>query len=112
MSRRTLRPIGYVDLTLKLKENKKRGIWEGVCLELGTATFGDTMEETLAELREMITLDLNGLERIGERERFFKKNGITLHRITTRRQLARIPVTSQEGEIYTPIRQQIFPTAA
>ncbi|MBA7535852.1 hypothetical protein ES705_28110 [subsurface metagenome] len=112
MSRRAPRPIGYVVLTLKLKQNKKGDVWEGVCLELGTATFGDTVEETLAELRELITLDLNGLEQIGERERFFKKNQITLHRIGTRPQPVRTPVTSQKGELYTPIRQQIFPAAA
>ena len=112
MSRRAHQPIGYVVLTLKLKQNKKRGIWEGVCLELGTATFADTMEDTLAELRELITLDLNGLEQIGERERFFKKNRIALHRTSTRPQPARTPVPSQTGEIYTPIYQQIFPAAA
>ena len=38
------------------------------CLELGTASCGDTIEEAFTNLEEAIWVHLNELEAIGERE--------------------------------------------
>lgn len=46
------------------------------CKELGTATFGNTLEEARDSLNEAIELHLNTLEDVGERKRFLKERGI------------------------------------
>lgn len=67
---------GYVRLTCKFyKENRK---WVAFCDELGTSTFGRTLDEAERRLKEAITLHLNTLEDVGERERFFRENNIPL----------------------------------
>ena len=48
------------------------------CLELGTASCGDTIEEAFANLEEAIWVHLNELEAIGERERVFQENNIVI----------------------------------
>ena len=66
----------YVALTLSFE--REGDVWVGVCLELGTSTFADTLEECQSELQEFVEENLNLLEEVGERDRFFKKWGITL----------------------------------
>ena len=66
----------YVALTLSFK--REGDVWVGVCLELGTSTFSDTLEECQSELQEFVEENLNLLEEVGERDRFFKKWGITV----------------------------------
>ena len=66
----------YVALTLSFE--REGDVWVGVCLELGTSTFADTLEECQSELLEFVEENLNLLEEVGERDRFFKKWGITL----------------------------------
>ena len=69
--------LGYVTLTLSFEQEGSE--WVGVCLELGTSTFADTLEECQEELQELVTDHLSVLEEIGERERFFKEWGIAVH---------------------------------
>ncbi len=69
--------IGYIVLTLKI--GKEDSQWTAECEELGTATYGDTLGGTVAELRELVALHLSGLEEFGERERFFREHGIAIH---------------------------------
>ncbi len=72
---------GFVILTLEFQKNVQEGVWEGHCRELGTATFAKTFDQVYEELKELVTLHLNGLEEIGERERFFKEHGIRLYKV-------------------------------
>ena len=65
----------YVPLTLSFE--REGDVWVGICLEMGTSTFADTLEECQAELREFVEEHIDVLEEIGERERFFQKWGIT-----------------------------------
>lgn len=66
---------GYVRLTCKYyKENRK---WVAFCDELGTSTFGRTLDEAERRLVEAMTLHLNTLEDVGERDRFFRENNIS-----------------------------------
>ena len=68
---------GYVTLTLSFEQEGSE--WVGVCLELGTSTFADTLEECQEELRELVADHLDVLGEIGERERFFEEWGIEVH---------------------------------
>ncbi len=69
---------GYVRLTCKYHKEGRR--WVAFCEELGTSTFGRTLDEAERRLEEAITLHLNTLEDVGERERFFSENNIVFHR--------------------------------
>ena len=68
---------GYVTLTLSFEQEGSE--WVGICLELGTSTFADTLERCQEELQELVTDHLHVLEETGERERFFKEWGIAVH---------------------------------
>lgn len=49
------------------------------CQELGTAAFGRNLAEAEKRLRAAILLQLNTLEEVGERARFFKEHNIKLY---------------------------------
>lgn len=66
----------YILLTVSFKKEKNK--WTASCLELGTSTFATTLEEVKKDIKEAITLHLNTLEDVGERERFFKENKIKI----------------------------------
>jgi predicted RNase H-like HicB family nuclease len=66
----------YISLTLEIR--REDGQFAAYCRELGTATCGDTFEEAHKNIVEAVTLDLNTLEDIGERERVFKERGIRI----------------------------------
>ncbi len=68
---------GYVILTLKFFREEEQ--WVGECEELGVSTFSDSLDEVREALEDLVMLDLNALESIGERERFFEKNGIEFY---------------------------------
>ena len=48
------------------------------CLELGTASCGDTIQEAFDNLEEAIWVHLNELEETGERERVFREKNILI----------------------------------
>lgn len=87
---------GYIVLTFKFHKEGKR--WLGRCEELGTSTFGRSLPETERLLDEFVLLDLNTLEDIGERERFFKENSITFHKVK--------PV--DDVTVKVPLREDVF----
>ena len=66
----------YAALTFSFE--REGDVWVGVCLELGTSTYADTLEECQSELLEFVEAHIDVLEEIGERDRFFQKWGITL----------------------------------
>lgn len=68
---------GYVIFTLEFRQDGKR--WLGGCRELGTATYGRTLKQVHDELIELVTLHLNTLDDVGERERFFKEHDIRVY---------------------------------
>jgi predicted RNase H-like HicB family nuclease len=67
----------YIIVTGVFRKEGRR--WLAECPELGTATFGRSLSEADARLKEAITLHLNTLEDVGETERFFAENGITVY---------------------------------
>jgi predicted RNase H-like HicB family nuclease len=78
----------YIELTFQICTED--GQYAARCVELGTATCGDTFEEAERNLRDAVSLDVNSLEAYGERSRFFRERGI---RIKTYRKPSR-PVRS------------------
>jgi hypothetical protein len=56
--------------------HKEGRYWVGECLELGTATDGRTLEKVDDELTRLVSLHLEALEDIGERERFFRERNV------------------------------------
>ena len=69
--------LGYVTLTLKFEQ--EQDVWVGLCLELGTSTFADTLEECHSALDALVSDHLNALEELGEREKFFAEHGVRIH---------------------------------
>ena len=52
------------------------GLFASYCPELGTASCGDTPGEALANLREAVSLHLEGLADVGELERTLTERNI------------------------------------
>ena len=52
--------------------------WVGICDELGTSTFADTLEQTRIELQEAIQLQLNEVERIADLKGYLADNQVPL----------------------------------
>lgn len=72
-------PTSYIILTVLFQKEGER--WTAECRELGTATYGATVEEAKEAINEAITLHLDTLEDLGECERFLHKNGVEIHPI-------------------------------
>lgn len=72
----TDRKQGYIALTMEFR--KEEDGWTGICKELGTAADGDTFEEAIRNLNEMVLLHLNTLEDVGECKRFLADHGIPI----------------------------------
>lgn len=68
---------GYVVLTFKFHEEGKR--WVGLCEDLGTSTFGNTLDEVKEALADLVGLHLNELEAVNERPRFFREHKIRFY---------------------------------
>ncbi len=62
-------------LNVKFKR-EGRSKWTAECVELGTATFGRTIEEAKKHMEEAIPLHIKTLEDVGEKERFFKEHHV------------------------------------
>jgi predicted RNase H-like HicB family nuclease len=56
-------PSNLVLLTLELTQEED--VWVGTCIELGTSTYADSLEELRGELADAIGLQLNEAMRLG-----------------------------------------------
>lgn len=65
---------GYIAVTFEFRKEGRR--WVACCEELGTATFGRSIQEAEKKLEEAVVLHLDTLEDVGEREHFFKQHSI------------------------------------
>jgi predicted RNase H-like HicB family nuclease len=92
-----LRKKLYITLTV-LFEKEPDGRWVALCKQLGTSTYGDSIEDAKERIEEAISLQLNTLESVGERERFFKENEILI---------LEMPKT-KEISVNMPINSNIF----
>lgn len=71
------RARGYVSLTFRIYPEDGQFVSE--CLELDTASCGDSVEEALENIREATGQYLNAIEANGERERVFRKKNIPIY---------------------------------
>ena len=85
-----MKPRGFIAVTYEY--HKEGDIWVGICKEIGTATSHKSRKELEKELNELVVLHLNCLEKLGERERFFKENNIKLHEKKPVTETVRLPV--------------------
>jgi predicted RNase H-like HicB family nuclease len=69
---------GYVALTLTVEKEGKQFVSR--CVDLGTASCGDSFDEALANIEEATIEYLNTIERLGERSRIFEEKGITIRK--------------------------------
>ncbi|HEX7318787.1 MAG TPA: hypothetical protein VF399_00315 [bacterium] len=69
-----MKVAGYIKVTIVFEQLPDR--WTVQCVELGTATFGKTLEDAKAKIMDAILCHLNTLDELGETEYFFKKHGI------------------------------------
>jgi predicted RNase H-like HicB family nuclease len=95
----------YICLTVIFeKQDDER--WTATCRELGTATFGDSLQDAQNKIEEAICLHLNTLEDVGEREQFFKENNITLLELEKRPKSVRINAPTDPRKFVHP---QFYP---
>lgn len=56
--------------------NREDGKWLAECLELGTATYAETLDAARAELLEGVSLHLNQVEQMGFMNEFLQEHGV------------------------------------
>ena len=80
---------GAPDYTINLTLNycQESGQWVGVCEELGTAAFADTLEQVQAELREAVELQLNGVERLANVRDYLADNQVVIQPVKLSQQV-------------------------
>ena len=96
---------GYVTLTLEFEKEGRR--WVGVCKQLGTSTYSRSLTEAEKQLREAVCTHLNTLEDVGERERFFKENGIKVHSAKPRSETLKIDMMNTRHVYIRPYVQKL-----
>ena len=73
-----------INLTLNYCQEARQ--WTGCCEELGTSAFADDLEQTQAELREAVELQLNGVERITDVRDYLVDNEVVIQPVKLSRQ--------------------------
>ena len=69
-------PKEAILLTIDFKEYA--GQWLAECLELGTATYADSLEEARQEIGESIILQLGSVEELGFVEEYLREHNVPL----------------------------------
>ena len=93
----------YILLTVRLAKDDDH--WEAECIELGTATFADTLDAALEEVVALIELKMNTLEDLGAARAFLHKHGITLHRTAPKDTARQVGV--RPGEVVARVPQHL-----
>ena len=76
-SERAAFPAGSRDaVVLTLTYWQESGQWLAECQELGTAAFGQTMEEAQEDLRDAVSLQLDGALKLGFLPEFLREHGV------------------------------------
>jgi len=69
----------YIILAIYIYQEKDER-WTAECPDLGTATFGDTIEEVDEEIEEMIKLHIQTLADVGELEKYLSEKNIKIYK--------------------------------
>ena len=80
--------LGIPDYTIKLTFAYYQEVeqWAGVCTELGTSAFADTLEQMKSELRDAVELQLNEVSHITDVQDYLADNQITIVPVRLSRQ--------------------------
>ena len=62
--------------TLNTEFAPEEGQWVGVCRELGTVAYADTLDEVNEELEDAVNLQLNEMERIADVQLYLAQNEV------------------------------------
>lgn len=65
-------------ITLRLEVEREDDAYVAHCPDLDISSYGDSVDDAFAHLRDAITLYLDTIEEDGERERVFRERGITV----------------------------------
>ena len=65
-------------ITLDCAYRQEADQWVGVCDELGTSAFADTLNQARTELQEAIQLQLNEVERITDVQGYLADNRVSV----------------------------------
>ncbi len=65
-------------IALTLAVEREDDQYVSLCPELDVASYGETIEDAVARLRDAVALYLDTIERDGERERVFRERGIEI----------------------------------
>ena len=76
----THRSNNALDFTIELvlDYGKEDGEWVGICEQLGIAANAETVEEAKAILKDLVLLQLNGVESLGNIVGYLTENGVTI----------------------------------
>jgi predicted RNase H-like HicB family nuclease len=105
----TDRPIGYLDLTMKVYREDDQYVSE--CIELGVASCGDSVDEAFDAVSEAVTLYLEVITEDGELERILRERGLELHQGEPPEDGPEVPVRARPREFVSP-RQVRIPALA
>ena len=78
------------------------------CIELGTASCGDTVEEAMANITEAVELHLTALHKLGQMQRVFAEKGIATQIAPQQPPESPLPMT----EFHSTTRHQVPVLAA
>ena len=65
-------------IVLTFEFSQESGQWVGFCLELGTSTFADTLDQTRLELQDAVELQLNEVDRLGYIQDYLDENHVRI----------------------------------
>jgi predicted RNase H-like HicB family nuclease len=65
-------------ITLRLEAWREDDLYVAHCPDLDISSYGDTVEDAFAHLKDAIFLYLETIEQDGERERVFRERGIEI----------------------------------
>ena len=65
-------------VVLTFEFSQEVGQWVGLCLELGTSAFADSLEQTRLELQGAVELQLNEIEKLTEVRDYLVENHVPI----------------------------------
>ena len=76
-------PDGIPDYSISLTctYGEEGDQWVGVCTELGTSAFAETLEQTRTELQEAVQLQLNEVERLADVRDYLAENQVRTYAV-------------------------------
>ncbi len=96
---------GYITLTFQFQKEGHR--WVGICKQLGTSTYSSSLPEVEKQLGEAVSLHLNTLEDVGQRDRFFKEHGIVVHSSRPKSDILKVDIPSHKHIYIRPYIQKL-----